>query len=48
MIEELCKIFIVTEKAPQTVGQLDRVGSCKLQEDLAGLQVLSDFPNGVA
>jgi hypothetical protein len=23
MIEEICKIFIVTKKAPQTVGKLD-------------------------
>jgi hypothetical protein len=44
MIEELRKIFIFTEKASQAIGQLDRVGFRELQEDLAGLQVLSDFP----
>jgi hypothetical protein len=44
MIEELCKIFIVTEKASQAICQLDRVGFRELQEDLAGLQVLADFP----
>ena len=44
MIEELRKIFIFTEKASQAIGQLDRVGFRELQEDLAGLQVLADFP----
>jgi hypothetical protein len=47
MIEELCEILIFTEKAPQAVGQLDRVRFREIQEDLAGLQVLNNFPNQV-
>jgi hypothetical protein len=44
MIKELCEILIITEKAPQAVGQLDRVRFRELQEDLAGLQVNTNFP----
>ena len=47
IFEELPEIYIVIEKAAQAVGQLDRVGFSKVQEDLAGLQVLTNFPNGV-
>jgi len=44
MIEQLCEILIVTEKAPQAVGQLDRVRFRELQNDLARLKVLANFP----
>jgi hypothetical protein len=47
MIEELCEILIVTEKAPQAVGQFDRERFREMQEDLAGLQVLTNFTNQV-
>ena len=47
MIEELPEIYIFIEKAAQAVGQLDRVGYRKIQEDLARLQVLANFPNQV-
>ena len=47
IFEELPEIYIVIEKAAQAVGQLDRVGYRQIKEDLAGLQVLANFPNEV-
>ena len=46
VVKELREIFVLIN-VPQAVGQLDRKGFRKLQEDLAGLQVLADFPKEV-
>jgi len=46
VVKELREIFVLIN-VPQAVSQLDREGFRELQEDLAGLQVLADFPKEV-